>query len=260
MTSRRPTATAPASTGGGFSTGSDRRRTQTGGTARRRAVPIGYASQSQMYQNYGGTVPSQTNYGYSGQGPKQNSMVPVAMAGAGGMVAGFGAYYVYSQMTQNNWQGNYKDRSWCRAPANAGDYAGKTMLCKDCMQAYGSKCESENDCYTSQGCSSAMTANTRRDDVMTTGFVPGDYVGPLTLTITGITGPEYTTAARCPVVQPDVSTFDSVWKSASTLGVNLYVTLTQVDDLSGGRVSAASAGASAPWMALLATAALRSLM
>ena len=73
-------------------------------------------------------MPTKTNYGYSGPGPKKDSKVPMMLAaGAGlavGAAAGVGAYYMYQRYTENEWgSSNTKEQSWCRDPT------GKMMRC-----------------------------------------------------------------------------------------------------------------------------------
>jgi len=181
-----------------------RRRSSVAAGPRRRQANYGYAGKQQLQQNYGYTMPQQTNYGYTGAGPKKNSMVPMMLAGAGGLAAGAvlgaGAYYAYSQMSRNNWAGGYNDRSWCTVPS--GTYQGRVMTCRDCYDAYGSRCKSENECYNAGGCQYEMTQNMERDDVFAAGFVPGEYTPPLTLTVTGIVGVDFSKTGIgtiCPV-------------------------------------------------------------
>lgn len=152
----------------------------------------------------------------------------------GGAVLGAGAYYAYSHYTSGS--PNVRDQSWCNAPYDSSD-AGKTMSCGDCNQLYGSKCQSQNDCHGSSGCGYQLTQDTTRDEIMSTGFIPMEYIPPLTMKVNKITGDDFTASKVCPGPQPDVD-LSSVagltdWKKASMFNINLFMTLTQMDNTDG---------------------------
>lgn len=179
-------------------------------------------------------MPQQQSYGYTGQGVKKQSKVPMMMAaGAGlaaGAVIGAGSYYAYQQMSRGNWYGDHRDRSWCEP----NDVPGQTMLCDDCNRKYWNDCRPISGCYQSRGsCSYTIPEDTVRDDVMTAGFVPGDSPSPWTVTITSITGPgdTWTQDAICPADQPDTNNFDDTWTKASSVNIGLYMTLTEMDPM-----------------------------
>lgn len=208
-----------------------RRRSDIKGDVRRRETSYGYTSQNQLQNNYGSTMPAQTSYGYSGTGPKQNSKVPMMMAGglglAGGAVLGVGSYYAYQRMSRNNWGGNYNDRSYCTRPGSSYQ-----MRCSDCAQRYGNQCVQQNQCYTGgSGCQYRMPTQTQRDDVMKAGFVPSEHAPPFVVSITAMSGTGYSKADICLGEQPDNGGFDDAWEKASEFDVGVFVTLTEMESL-----------------------------
>jgi hypothetical protein len=190
-----------------------------------------------LANNYQGSMPQHTSYGYSGQAYQRNSNMRLAMAAGAGLVGGLalgvGGYYVYNRLSEGNWGGNWQDRSWCKTPG------GRQMLCVDCNRAYGSACLNENSCYGSTGCSWRTPRNVQRDDIMGAGFVPADWRFPIKIKITAITGTSFSTAAVCPVAQPVADGSNPAWQSASSFEVGLFLTLTEMDDIGyTGRPSA----------------------
>lgn len=144
----------------------------------------------------------------------------------GGAALGVGAYYMYSRYNNgNSGTQNLQDKSWCRNPS------GQTMTCMDCSNKYGaSACGSENGCWGNSGCDYELTANTRRDDISTAGFIPMEYTAPLQIKITGIVGIDFSVSAVCPQAQPDDKT-SATWESASTFSTDLFLTLTEQQNL-----------------------------
>lgn len=224
-----------------------RRRTQTtwsthssGGGSQ---TSYGYYGRQDFQSNYYGTMPQRTSYGYSGTGPSQGSNLNVVMAGAAGLAVGaavgVGGYMAYQAMTRPNYAmtGTAYDQSWCQRPSGSGS----VMPCGDCFKVYGSKCTSENGCYGGGGCDFKMAKDMTRDDLMTVGFVPQFFTPPLTVTITKLEC--YPISADCDFKQSNMcpvqgaATFDSTWAKASSVDVNLFMTLTQVENMgsSGGR-------------------------
>jgi len=249
-----------------FSTSQTRRRFGDTG-ARRREAFYGYGGRNDLQQNYGYTMPARTDYGYSGLGPKKNSMMPIALAGVGGLAAGtalgVGGYYVYSQMHNGNW-GNgvtYNDRSWCTVPS--GQYQGRLIRCVDCMQAFGSlNCRSNNDCFGQGGCPLQLPQDVRRDDIMKDGgFVPQAFTPPLVLTITKISGQDYNPQLICPATQPSDGSFGDDFVMKSSLDMSMFVTLTEMTDFTEanpppGNADRAWPLSAHPWPALLAIVAM----
>jgi hypothetical protein len=195
---------------------------------------MGYSSKQGLQNNYAGNVPQQTNYGYSGSGVKKNSAVPMLMAGGAGVVAGgligAGGYYAYSRMSKKNYQGDYRDRSWCR-PNQAPE---RTMLCFDCQQEYGNlnQCESLDDCYGGgAACSYTMPGDTLRDDILLSGFVPDQFKSPFKITITNITGNDYKEADICPGTDAIPNQIGASWRKAVSVEQSLFLTLTEMTAL-----------------------------
>lgn len=158
----------------------------------------------------------------------------VVMAGAVGLgigvAMGVGGYMAYKAMTQPNkypQTGTGYDQSWCQRPGGTGSL----MQCSECFKKHGSMCTPENRCFESGGCDYKVKNNMERDDIMTAGFVPQLFVPPLTVTITKITGGNFAKADVCPVESSGTPTFDSNWVKASSVDVDLFMTITQVEQL-----------------------------
>eukprot|EP00928_Gymnodinium_smaydae_P069807 TRINITY_DN5353_c0_g1_i2.p1 TRINITY_DN5353_c0_g1~~TRINITY_DN5353_c0_g1_i2.p1 ORF type:complete len:320 (-),score=39.45 TRINITY_DN5353_c0_g1_i2:137-1039(-) len=197
--------------------------------AHRRRVAYGYTTNQGVMNNYNGNVPQKSSYGFTGQAAKKGSKMKIAMGVAAGFAAGaavgVGGYYVYNRMSNKNWGGDYRDRSWCSAPG------GGTMTCNDCYQRYGSNaCLNENQCFSAQGCNYKMQKDTVRDDIMATGVVPQDFTAPFTLTITKIVGDDFAASDICPAKQPD-DVAAAGWEKASSFSNDLFVTLSEMDVL-----------------------------
>ncbi|CAK9023823.1 unnamed protein product [Durusdinium trenchii] len=180
---------------------------------RRRTIPeqpYGYANRPQMMNNYGGTMPQQTPYGYSGYNavPAQKP-VNVAMYAAGGaaagLVVGAGAMYAYNNMYGDSWEihrrrrvGDFRSQSFCVVTA-PGDRNGAFMACEQCYRIYGfSQCPSADSCQTSGGCRYTTPQSFNRDELAETGFIPKAYTPPLRVSFTSITGPGIDTESICP--------------------------------------------------------------
>lgn len=199
-----------------------------------------------MADNYYGTMPERTGYGYSGQGAKKGSNMNVVMAGAAGLgvgaAMGIGGYMAYRSMRSgsSSLTGTAYDQSWCQRP----DGTGSVMTCKSCFDVYGSRCQSENNCYSAVGCAFKVDKNMERDDIMTVGFIPQDFTPPLTVTITQLVGGDFP-ASKCPVDPSGGSTptFDDTWAKAESVDVDLFMTLTQVENIPGGAKRAGEADA-----------------
>lgn len=160
--------------------------------------------------NYGGTMPQQTPYGYSGYNavPAQKP-VNVAMYAAGGAVAGAvvgaGAMYAYNNMYGDSWEihrrrryGDFRSQSFCIVTA-AGDRNGAFVACEQCYRIYGyAQCPSANSCQTSGGCRYTTPQSFSRDELAATGFIPKAFAPPLRVSFTSITGAGIDTASICP--------------------------------------------------------------
>jgi hypothetical protein len=191
-------------------------------------VPYGYTSKPSLANSYQGMMPQHTQYGYAGKVTNSGSNMKVAMAAGAGLVGGLalgaGGYYAYYQMQQNNWFSDYNDNSWCKMDGQ------HMMRCFDCYKITGATCTPMNSCYGASGCSYTAPSDVYRDDIMNTGFYPKNYKFPLQVKITSITG-TFSKAAVCPTQQPDTSTFDSAWQSASSFDVEFFMTLTEMDSM-----------------------------
>jgi len=142
----------------------------------------GYTQKNQMQKNFGGQMPQKASYGYSGaNAAKKNDKVKMAMAAAGGVALGVGAYYAY-----NKYQ-DYKraqDQSWCEHTKT-----GEFLNCNYCRRTYGiGECREEQSCFQGTGCSYTLKEDVNRDDLMITGFLPNFFTPPLIVKITAIKG------------------------------------------------------------------------
>lgn len=201
-----------------------------------------YGGRQSFQDNYYGTMPLRTSYGYSGQGPQKNSNMNVILAGAAGLgvgaAVGVGGYMAYKAMTRPDYgTGTYYDQSWCTRPD--GDQS--VMKCEDCFKVSGSQCKSSNGCYQPGGCEFKMGKNMERDDIMSVGFVPDYFNPPLTVTITKIVGNDFLAANICPKDLPSgARTFTSTWAKAESVNVDLFFTLTQVEKIASKSSSTGS--------------------
>eukprot|EP00933_Yihiella_yeosuensis_P015748 TRINITY_DN13632_c0_g6_i1.p1 TRINITY_DN13632_c0_g6~~TRINITY_DN13632_c0_g6_i1.p1 ORF type:complete len:941 (+),score=72.71 TRINITY_DN13632_c0_g6_i1:2-2824(+) len=213
-----------------------------------------YHGRQDLVTSYGGTLPKKSSYGYTGTGQKKGSNMKLVMAGAAGLAAGaalgVGGYYLYNKMSAGQWSGSgtYADQSWCQVPS--GPSQGRTMECADCYRSYGSKCKSENGCFSSNGCDYTAQTDLNRDDIMTGGFIPQEYTPPLTVSITKVSGDDYKSSKVCPATPTAGTTFDSTWVQGNSVNVDLYMTLTQVENvgstgLGNGKASASGSVSSA---------------
>lgn len=118
----------------------------------------------------------------------------MALAAAGGVVAGAGAAYLYSR---------WNSYGHC----SSGNYHGS---CEDCYRSHGGRCSPDR-----------LSENANRDDLMDTGFWPDDFSSPLTVTITAIIGPDFNPSSICP---PALG-----WNTSE--GQDIFMTLTKVAGL-----------------------------
>eukprot|EP00930_Biecheleria_cincta_P084935 TRINITY_DN74363_c0_g1_i1.p1 TRINITY_DN74363_c0_g1~~TRINITY_DN74363_c0_g1_i1.p1 ORF type:complete len:1440 (+),score=129.66 TRINITY_DN74363_c0_g1_i1:64-4383(+) len=122
---------------------------------------------------------------------------------------------------------NFLDKSWCRVPS--GPYKGQLQECIDCFQSFGSSCVSETGCFQSTGCFYELNKDMARDDIMVAAFFPQHFTPPLTFTITKLDGADFNATSICPQQKPETSTFDDMFVKSSSVGVDVIVTLTQVE-------------------------------
>lgn len=173
----------------------------------------GYTQQSSVNGNFGGRPPTKTGYGYSGAGaysaPRASKGKLLMMGGAGlvgGVLLGgalmsmYGGYSRYSRSNQRCWL----------------ESNGPSMSCSECYRNYN-----DNDC-TREG----PRGSANRDDLMDTGFWPADWRGPLTVTISGITGADFTSA-----ICPPQGWTEATSNMTAPSGSSLYLTLTAVAEL-----------------------------
>ena len=126
------------------------------------SVPYGYNSRPMLMNNYGGTMPYQTPYGYSGYNayPPDNT-ANIAMYAAGGAVVGAGAMYAYNSMYGDAYNydsfsrrrfNSFRQPDYCIVNAQGSRY-GDFMECQQCFYLYGfASCPSARSCNTAAGC------------------------------------------------------------------------------------------------------------
>eukprot|EP00930_Biecheleria_cincta_P025634 TRINITY_DN1821_c0_g1_i1.p1 TRINITY_DN1821_c0_g1~~TRINITY_DN1821_c0_g1_i1.p1 ORF type:complete len:1068 (+),score=92.33 TRINITY_DN1821_c0_g1_i1:57-3260(+) len=185
---------------------SDRRRAPQGSTTpapppatvHRRRTIYGYADKPKVLANFGGTMPRTVSYGYSGAAaipPNRIATLPaVSTLAAGSAVAvGVGSLYaynrIYNTVAQTKFGGGPTHRrrvaqavSWCylRDGTNVGNF----MDCTTCQAMYAT-----SSCQPADGGTYVTGTSYNRDDLAETGFLPGDYAWPLSVTFSAIQGP-----------------------------------------------------------------------
>jgi len=148
--------------------------------------------------NYGGTMPYQTPYGYSGYNAVPAQSRPnVAMYAVGGAVVGAGAMYAFNSMYGDAYgyevfrrrrMHDFRNPDYCIVTA-PGSRNGAFMECQHCYQLYSySMCPSARSCNTPAGCSYTTPQSFNRDDLAATGFVPKDFRPPLKVLFKNISG------------------------------------------------------------------------
>lgn len=144
------------------------------------AGSYGYTSQSAAYHNYGGRPPTVTPYGYSGAyGYQGHTGTKIAMALAGGVVAGAGVSYLY-----HHWGTGRVDYN--HMSCFSGWWSGS---CSDCTTRFAASA-----CYTEV----SPSFDAARDDIMATGFIPADYTFPVMVNFTEVVGEDYLASRICP--------------------------------------------------------------
>lgn len=222
----------------------------------------GYTSQPQMMNNYGGSTPYQTSYGYSGHNayPKKSN-ANIAMYAGGGFLAGAATGYLVSNAMHSNhydYGGGWGYHRWdshrrrihggryCLVPEGRcsscyhqqlfgeRDRPGDMINCGDCYSRYD-YCSDTSACYTTNGCGYQTESNYNRDELAATGFIPKDFQSPLKVIITSITSadmnPDPTKSNICP---PVTASETELWQSENvtqTLRMDLFVVLTKQEQL-----------------------------
>mmetsp|Transcript_59601 Transcript_59601/g.129012 ORF Transcript_59601/g.129012 Transcript_59601/m.129012 type:complete len:930 (-) Transcript_59601:54-2843(-) len=214
--------------------GNTYQNTATGGQ------PYGYTNQGNLANNYGGNLPQQTGYGYSGAnayrpGSRPNVALYAAGGAAAGLVAGAGAYYMYDSYRDDGWRSssNYRRQrvdtmDWCKAPEGTAG-AGTFVECAECRRRYGA-------CLAcpQSGCTWTAPESINRDDLAATGFIPNKFTPPLKVTFSSISGTDsaLSPSAICPAQDEAQREFDANFNKTLTLRADLFLTLTEQDILS----------------------------
>lgn len=180
----------------------------------------GYTSGSGMQSNYGGRYPQASpSYGYSGAssygGGRPGSSYgtgTIVAAAVGGAVVGAGTYYMFSRLSRSRCDGY--------------------DCCYNCA----------NSCYDRvRNCNPQSDRQLYRDDIMKSGqgFYPNDFLPPLYLRVSAISGEGYNTSSICP---------PSDWNESQpfpniSVANDLFVTLTKLEELAdpGGDSAGVSA-------------------
>jgi len=142
----------------------------------------GYGSKGAMNSNFPGGY-SKASYGYVGAKAHRGSADKKLMmkAAAVGVVGGMAGYYLASRWGHRGW--GWRSRRCQQYSAN--DQTGRDVSCSDCYQ--------ENDVR----CETAETQDAARDDLMSTGFIPHDFVSPINISIYKVESEEFASGV-CP--------------------------------------------------------------
>lgn len=175
----------------------------------------GYGSTTAIQQNFPSGYSSQS-YGYTGgMAHKSTSKTQLIMAAAGaGVVGGLAAGYLYSRWSRDGWGWRYSN---CNAYGHS--WSGS---CSECYRYYSR-------------CQRTLPHNAARDDIMGTGFIPGDFKSPIVLTVFSLTGTEYDKSIICPPNDWNASTNTPAWTYPEN---DIFVTLTPMTELAEMLVSA----------------------
>mmetsp|Transcript_64658 Transcript_64658/g.131465 ORF Transcript_64658/g.131465 Transcript_64658/m.131465 type:complete len:846 (-) Transcript_64658:209-2746(-) len=248
-----------------FSTTPRRRATSSveASLRRRRTIPetpYGYANRPHMMNNYGGTMPYQTPYGYTGYNAiPQQSSPNVAMYGAAGFVGGLGAAYMYNNMYSDSWgmhrrrrYGDFHNQNFCIV-TDPGSRNGAFMACEQCYHLYGfSSCPSADSCRTATGCRYTTPQSYSRDELAATGFIPQAYTPPLKVIFTSITGQGIDTASICPPLTPADVALAEQFNRTMSFKPELFLVLSRQDVVEAVEQTGAGAATGfAPSAALL---------
>eukprot|EP00747_Dinoflagellata_sp_TGD_P169837 gnl/TRDRNA2_/TRDRNA2_199843_c0_seq1.p1 gnl/TRDRNA2_/TRDRNA2_199843_c0~~gnl/TRDRNA2_/TRDRNA2_199843_c0_seq1.p1 ORF type:complete len:524 (-),score=79.20 gnl/TRDRNA2_/TRDRNA2_199843_c0_seq1:149-1720(-) len=188
------------------------------------AGSYGYTNQNQMQQSYPGGY--QTNsYGYTGGNAYQsNSGGKMLMAGAAGVAVGAGAMYMMSRYNSYGYGHGY---GYGQGDCMYG--STWTGRCRDCYERYP-----QHMCQQQM----ALPENANRDDIMTDGFIPLDFVSPLILQVTAVQGEDFAPDRICPPAgwNPETGRGDdgAVWIPPENQ--DIFLTLTHLE---GGQLAEA---------------------
>jgi len=222
----------------------------------------GYTQQSQMMNGYGGGMPYQTGYGYSGyQAYQKNSNTNIAMYAGAGLLAGAAGGYLLSSAMHSNYNdygGGYGYHRWdshrrrmyrgryCIVPEGRCDTCyhqpwigerdrpGDLIDCGDCYRRYN-YCLDTSSCYTTTGCGYQTGKGYNRDDLAATGFIPKDFQSPLKVIITSIESPDLISdPSKSNVCPPVTQAQRDTWEEkdvSQSLRMDLFLILTKQDKL-----------------------------
>lgn len=173
-----------------------------------------YGSQTKIDNNFPSGY-SSSSYGYTGgMAHKSTSSSKIMMAAAGGAVAGMGAYYLYSRWSRGGW-------GWRNSRCEATTMWGNTWSgsCTECYYRYSS-------------CRRLFQRNAARDDIMGTGFIPGDFTSPIKITFYSLTGSEFEESVICPPAGYNFTTnTDANGNAWNPPDADIFVTLTSMMEL-----------------------------
>jgi len=175
---------------------------QAWGTPHGAAGSYGYPNAAAQNQAFGGHPPAQTSYGYSGAGAwGAGRGANIAMAAGAGALGAVGGAMAYNHL--HSWYQSLHETCWADGV--------KYDTCSECKRSHSpaSDCEAKY----------VPPKDLARDDIMSKAFVPADVTGPLTLTITAITGDAYTASKICPPVN-ESSSSDATANETSNDGDN----------------------------------------
>lgn len=168
----------------------------------------GYSNQQKINNNYPGGY-SSSSYGYTGANAHKGSSSTKYIMGAAvaGVVVGGGAMYLGSRWSQNGW-------GWRNRNCDSGGYSSQNR---------GRNCQ--------------MNRNANRDDMMGTGFIPADFISPISLTIYRVDGSDFidtTTGVPpvgvCPPNGWDAEKNEPAWTPVDPFP-DIYLTLTPMMEL-----------------------------
>eukprot|EP00928_Gymnodinium_smaydae_P007562 TRINITY_DN1270_c0_g1_i4.p1 TRINITY_DN1270_c0_g1~~TRINITY_DN1270_c0_g1_i4.p1 ORF type:complete len:1441 (-),score=192.68 TRINITY_DN1270_c0_g1_i4:180-4502(-) len=219
-------------------TGQTHTSTATGG------APYGYTSHSYMNSNFGGRPPQRYDYGYSGYGAYDNGYRSnMAMYAGGGYLMGshYGGNHYYGGAGYYHTQHYVNDNQqveWCMMPSDDANAVVQLAECTGCFAKYGF-CESAADCFTKGGCGYTLTKGLSRDDLMQTGFIPEKFTPPLTVYIDELSGNGLSKAEVCPPLTKEEIEFHKQFKKLLSFPLDMFLTLTRVDELGDGKADPA---------------------
>lgn len=126
-----------------------------------------------------------TPYGYSGYNAYQgNSGGKIAMALAGGVVAGVAGSYLYNHY--NHMTNPFSGIDLFNTDCSSGSWSGRCSDCKNMFSA--SRCIAQVN----------PKLNANRDDLMNTAFIPKNFTWPIKLNFTNVTGADWLASELCP--------------------------------------------------------------